>query len=105
MLSIVVQGKCFALRSKRSHELALKMIGQYLKATHDRGLVMNLSREVRINCYPDADFAGLYGHESSSDPSCVKSRTGFVITVANCPVLCQSMLQTDSKLSIWKPRS
>ncbi len=51
------------------------------------------------DCYPDADFAGMCGYENSSDPSCVKSRTGFVITVANCPVLWQSKLQTETALS------
>ncbi len=60
---------------------------------------MNPSKELKIDCYPDADFAGMYGHEDSSDPSCVKSRTGFVITVANCPVLWQSKLQTETALS------
>ena len=85
--------------SRRSHELALKRIGRYLKATRDRGLVLNPSKELKIDCYPDADFAGMYGHEDSSDPSCVKSRTGFVITVANCPVLWQSKLQTETALS------
>ena len=84
---------------RRSHELALKRIGRYLKATRDRGLVLNPSRELKIDCYPDTDFAGMYGHEDSSDPSCVKSRTGFVITVANCPVLWQSKLQTETALS------
>jgi hypothetical protein len=84
---------------KRSHELALKRIGRYLKATRDCGLVLNPSEELKIDCYPDADFAGMYGYESSSDPSCVKSRTGFVITVANCPVLWQSKLQTETALS------
>jgi len=84
---------------RRSHELALKRIGRYLKATRDRGLVLNPSKELKIDCYPDADFAGMYGHEDSSDPSCVKSRTGFVITVANCSVLWQSKLQTETALS------
>ena len=84
---------------KRSHELALKRIGRYLKASRDRGLVLNPSKLLKVDCYPDADFAGLYGHENPSDPSCVKSRTGFVITVANCPVLWQSKLQTETALS------
>jgi hypothetical protein len=84
---------------KRSHELALKRIGRYLKATRDRGLVLNPTKELKISCYPDADFAGMYGHENPTDPSCVKSRTGFVITVANCPVLWQSKLQTETALS------
>jgi len=29
------------------------------------------------------------------DPSCVKSRTDFVICVANCPFIQSSKLQTD----------
>ncbi len=60
---------------------------------------MNPSKELKIDCYPDADFAGMYGYENLSDPSCVKSRTAFVITVTNCPVLSQSKLQTETALS------
>jgi hypothetical protein len=84
---------------KRSHELALKRIGRYLKATQDRGLVLNPSKVLKIDCYPDADCAGMYGYENLSDTSCVKSRMGFIITVANCPVLWQSKLQTETALS------
>jgi hypothetical protein len=41
----------------------------------------------------------MYGHENPTDPSCAKSRTRFVITVANCPVLWQSKLQTETAMS------
>ena len=47
-----------------------------------------------VDAYPDADFAGLYGYEDNMDPTSVKSRTGFVISVASCPVLWKSKLQT-----------
>ena len=67
--------------------------------TRDKGLVLTPSDDLNINVYPDADFAGLYGYEDSSDPVCVRSRTGFVITVANCPVLWQSKLQTETATS------
>jgi hypothetical protein len=40
----------------------------------------------KIDAYPDADFAGMYGHEEHTDPACAKSRTGFIITFADCPV-------------------
>ena len=59
---------------KRSHELALKRIGQYLKTTCDCGLIINPSRDLKIDCYPDADFARMCGYENLSDPSQVKSR-------------------------------
>ena len=85
---------------RKSHEEALKRIGRYLKATQNRGLVINPSTNVlKIDAYPDADFAGMYGCEKHDDPSCVKSRTGYVINVANCPVLWQSKLQTETALS------
>jgi len=53
----------------------------------------------KIDAYPDADFAGMYGHEEHTDPACAKSRTGFIITFAECPVLWQSKLQTETALS------
>ena len=80
---------------KRSHEIALERIGQYIKGTLDKGLVLNPSDNLDIDCYVDADFAGLWPHEVKTDPSCVKSRTGFVICVANCPVVWSSKLQSD----------
>jgi hypothetical protein len=85
---------------KRSHELALKRIGRYLKATRDKGMILNPSKELyKLDAYPDADFCGLFGHEKPTDPTCVKSRTGYVINFADCPVLWQSKLQTETALS------
>ena len=52
---------------KHSHELALKRIGKYLKNTSSCGMVINPTRELTIDAYPDADFAGMYGHEKPTD--------------------------------------
>ena len=41
----------------------------------------------------------MHGHENASDPICSKSRTGFIINVANCPILWVSKLQTKTALS------
>ncbi len=61
---------------------------------------MNPSTDLcKIDAYPDADFAGMYWHEKPMDPSCVKSRSGFVITFADVPILWQSKLQTETALS------
>jgi hypothetical protein len=76
----------------------LERIGQYLKATGDKGLILHPKSHkgwLDIDCYVDADFAGLWGYEDKQDPSCVKSRTGYVIFIADCPVLWVSRLQTD----------
>ena len=89
----------YMFNPRKSHEVAVKRIARYLKATRTRGLIFKPSSELRIDCFPDADFAGLYGHEKNNDPVCAKSRTGFVINVANCPILWQSKLQTETALS------
>ena len=54
---------------------------------------------LQIDAYPDADFAGVHGHEQPTNPACVKSRTGFVIMFADCPFLWVSKLQTETALS------
>jgi hypothetical protein len=95
----VHQCACYTFQPTRRHELALIRIGRYLKGTLDKGLIMEPCADPRIDCYPDADFAGLYGYEDSQDPHCARSRTGYVILAFNCPVLWKSRLQTEIALS------
>ena len=85
--------------ARKLHETALKHIGRYLLTTRDQGMILNPSIQLNIDAYPDADFAGLYIHEDSLDPVFVRSITGFLITVANCPVIWSSKLQTETALS------
>jgi hypothetical protein len=88
---------------KHLHELALKQIGCYLKQTPYRGMVMNPSSNMcKIDAYLDTDFAGMYVHDEHTDPACAKSRTGFIITFADCPVFWQSKLQTETALSMME---
>jgi hypothetical protein len=90
----------FIHHTRRTHEEALERIGNYLKGTIDKGLILKPNTGVLdIDCYVDADFAGLWPLEDHQDPSCVKSRTGFVICISNCPVIWSSKLQTDIALS------
>jgi hypothetical protein len=48
-----------------------------------------------IECYIDADFAGGWNITTSTNADNVVSRTGFVITYANCPIYWTSRLQTE----------
>lgn len=84
---------------KRRHEKALLRIGRYLKGTLENGLILTPTSNLAIDCYPDADFAGLWNHEVPDDPHCVRSRTGYVITLSSCPVLWVSKKQTAIALS------
>jgi hypothetical protein len=95
------QAARFSHSPKRSHELALIRIGQYLKGTRDKGLILQPNQDelLKVDCYVDADFCGLYGKEDRLDPTSVKSRTGYVICLAGCPVIWSSKLQESIALS------
>ena len=84
---------------KRSHEIALERIRQYLKGTVKEGLILRPSQDMKVDVYVDSDFAGLWSYESREDPLCVKSRAGFLITIASCPVIWNTKLQPDISLS------
>ena len=57
---------------------------------------LSKSFEVHVDC----DFAGNWVKEDAmNDPSTAKSRTGYVISFAGCPVLWASKLQTEVVLS------
>jgi hypothetical protein len=84
---------------KRSHEKAVKRIVRYLKATKENGMIMKPSKDLSLDMYADADFAGLWNTEDANDPICVRSWTGYIITLGDTPVLWASKLQTEISLS------
>ena len=57
-------------------------------------------KSLKLDCYMDADFAGLYGVEDKQDPVCVKSCTRYVLTLGTCPLIWVSKLQTEVALSM-----
>ena len=77
----------FTQNTKVSHETAVNRIFRYLQGTKDNNLVFNPSKKRVVDCYADADFAVLWGHEEPQDPICARSRTVIVVTFANCPLL------------------
>ena len=48
---------------KQSHPSAVKMIIRYLSATSDKGIIFTPITDFKVNCYVDADFAGLHGRD------------------------------------------
>ena len=87
----------FVHKPRRSHKLALIQIGRYLKGTVDKGIILRPSdlQNFQVDVYVDAAFATGWGSEDSTNPDAVKSRTGYIIEVANCPVLWISKLQSS----------
>ena len=61
----VSQAARFSFNTKRSHELALIRIGQYLKATRNCGLRLKSlqTSKFELDVFVDSDFMGLYGAE------------------------------------------
>jgi hypothetical protein len=90
----------FCAHPKRSHELAIRRIVRYLKSTANKGYFLRPTiPKYTLDCYVDADFAGLWTQNTACDPISVKSRTGYVITFASCPLLWSSKLQSEIALS------
>ena len=82
----------FTHNTKASHETAVKRICWYLQGTKDNDVVFNPSKKLVVGFYADAYFAGMRRNKNHQDPICARSRTGFVVTFTNLPLLCMSKL-------------
>ena len=78
-----------------SHTTAVKTIVRYLHRTADKGTIITPSGDLSLDCYVDANFAGLYGRDPDREPSSAKSRTGYLITLGKAPLIWKSQLQTE----------
>ena len=77
----------FSHNPKKSHASAVKTIVRYLNRTKNMGTIVKPTNDLSIDCYVDADFAGLHGRDPDHSPSSAKSRTGYIITLSGCPIL------------------
>jgi hypothetical protein len=89
----------FCQDPRLGHEQATTHLGRYLAHTKDRGIVYEPDKSMGIECYIDADFAGGWNITTSADADNIMSRTGFVITYANCPIYWAICLQAEIALS------
>mmetsp|Transcript_13367 Transcript_13367/g.36871 ORF Transcript_13367/g.36871 Transcript_13367/m.36871 type:complete len:173 (-) Transcript_13367:6-524(-) len=89
------------LHPKRSHELTLVRVAQYLKGTKDKGLILKPleGNKLRMDCYVDSDFMGIYCKENRDDPDNVRSRAGHIICINDCPIIWNSKLMDAIGLS------
>lgn len=89
----------FTHNPKQSHANDIKRIIRYLKVTNNEGLRFTRGTTLTLDCYADADFAGLWNAEDGQDPVCVRSRKVFVLTLGTCPFVWVSKFQTETSLS------
>jgi len=79
--------------------MAIRYIAQYLAGTRDKGIRIKPSKK-GFECYVDASHAGDWKQQSAiDDPATARSRTGYVINFADCPIVWAFKLQTKIALS------
>ena len=81
---------------------AVKRICQYSKGTQTKGMLLQLTHELTIDCFVDVDFAGQWNVKDPHDPLCVKSQTGYVLMVGKCPGHWDSKLQSKVAVSMME---
>eukprot|EP00957_Ditylum_brightwellii_P105431 8037667-Ditylum_brightwellii.AAC.1 len=82
--------------------MAIKRIVHYLISTKDThpgqkgcyDMIIKLTDDLTLDCFVDVNFTGLWGCEDNQDPNCVKSCTGFFLTLGSTPILWISKLQS-----------
>jgi len=85
---------------KKSHAAAVEHIGRYLLGSREKGLILKPKKKKCLENYVDADFCGNWNKMwASEDAITAKSRTGFIVMYAGCPITWCSKLQTMVALS------
>ena len=90
----------FCSDPRETHIDALIYLGRYLKGTRNQGLILDPNATESLTVWADADFSGNWIRKTAEvDPSTAKSRSGYLIMLASCPVVWSSKLQTQIALS------
>jgi hypothetical protein len=85
---------------REPHANAVKRIGRYLQSSLDEGIILKPDRHnPAMDLHVDADLAGSWNINDPEDPNGAKSRTGFLLTFAEVPLLWKSVTQPLIALS------
>jgi hypothetical protein len=91
----------FVERPTKLHGEAVKHIGRYLLAHPDKGIILRPNQST-FDCWVDASHAGELrkgSKDSTHDATTAKSRTGYLLQYAGCPIIWASKLQTEITVS------
>ena len=85
----------YSSNPREPHGDAALYLVRYLKKTCDIGLKFTPDPDKGFGCYCDANFSGLWNKQfARHDPITSKSRSGWVVFYAGCPIIWASRLQT-----------
>jgi Reverse transcriptase (RNA-dependent DNA polymerase) len=89
----------FSQCPKVEHTAAVKRIGRYLLAMENEGIICTPDEEL-LTCYADASFVSEWVKEIAEEESdMAKSRSGYIIQYAGCPIVWISKLQMEHAFS------
>ena len=77
----------FCSDPKRKHEAAIRWLCRYLKGTATEGLIVKPDKTKGLEVHVDADFAGNWTPNETEDVATARSRHGYIISYAGCPVI------------------
>ena len=78
----------------KDHTSAVEYIARYLKGNLGLGISFKPDISKIFECFADADYCGNWSRSfAETDPSTAKSRSGWIITYADCPIIWASKLQ------------
>ena len=90
----------FVSDPKVEHGEAVGWLGRYLVGTRDKATIMRPIPSKELEVYVDASFCGDWcPEEAARDRDTARSRHGYIVNYAGCPLLWKSQLQTEVALS------
>ena len=96
---IVHQCARFSVSPKIEHAQAIRWLSRHLRDTRHQGMILNPDKTKGLELFVDADFAGNWDPENTEDIDTARSRHGYLVKYANCPIIWKSQLQREIALS------
>ena len=77
----------FTSDPRESYKQAVLIIGRYLMATKEEGIIFSIRKGQNMELWCDTDFCDSWRAELAHvDKTTAKSRMGYIVTYAWCPV-------------------
>ena len=97
---VVHQLARYSTKTRQSHGQAIKHLGRYLLGTRHQGIILQPTKPLDLVTYVDADFSGTWDPKyAKDDPDTARSRSGYIVFLADSPLFWSSKLQTIIALS------
>jgi hypothetical protein len=94
----------FSFNPKTNHTDAVKRIVRYLMGTKDKGIIYKPNNH-SFEVFADANYCGLWDKSiAMEDATTAKSRTGYNIMYAGCPIIWASQLKPEIAQSVTESK-